>query len=80
MKFIKYLANNMSDDYLNVLSISSAIMISLLCGMALVKIGIVIISHPLMGVFYTLFVISSVIALAVFLSGFIASIIEVMRN
>jgi hypothetical protein len=80
MKFIKSLVNNMSDEYICTLSVSLAILISILCGMALAKIGLIIISHPLMGVFYTLFVISSVITLAIFLSGFIASTIDGMKD
>ena len=80
MKLIKYLANNGSDEYICTLSISFAILISILCGMALAKIGIVMISHPLMGIFYSLFVISSIVTLAIFLSGFIASIIDEMKD
>jgi hypothetical protein len=48
--------------------------------MALAKIGLVMISHPLMGMFYTLFVISSVVTLAIFLSGFIVSTVKEMKN
>jgi hypothetical protein len=70
----------MSDEYICTLSVSLAILISILCGMALAKIGLVMISHPLMGMFYTLFVISSVVTLAIFLSGFIASTIDGMKD
>lgn len=80
MKYIKYLANNGSDVYICILSISFAISISILCGMVLVKIGIVMVSHPLMGIFYSLFVFSSVVTLVIFLSGFIASIIDGMKD
>jgi hypothetical protein len=48
--------------------------------MGLAKIGLIMISHPLMGIFYTLLVISSVVTLAIFLSGFIASTVEEMKN
>ena len=80
MKYIKYLANNGSDEYICTSSISFAILISILCGMALAKIGLVVISHPLLGIFYALFVISSVVTLALYLSGFIASIIDGMKD
>lgn len=78
MKFIKYFANRCSDGYISNLSISSAIMISILCGMALAKIGIILISHFIIGFMYIFFVISSVVALSIFLSGFIESIISKM--
>lgn len=80
MKFIKNLANKFSDDYICTMSVSFAILISILCGMALAKIGLIVISHPLMGVFYTLFVIFSVVTLAIVLSGVIASLIDGLKN
>lgn len=80
MKFIKYIVNNCSDDYICILSISLAIMISILCGMALAKIGIILISHFIIGFLYICFVISSVVTLAIFLSGFIASFISEMKD
>lgn len=80
MKFIKNLVNTCSDDYICVLSISFSILITLLCGVVLAKIGIVMISHPLIGIFYTLFVISLVVTLVIFLSGFIASILYRMKD
>ena len=80
MKFIKYLANNATDEHICTMSVSFAISISILCGMALAKIGLVVISHPLLGIFYALFVISSVVTLAIFLSGFIMFIIDGMKD
>jgi hypothetical protein len=80
MKTIKNLINKCDDEYICTMSVSFAILISILCGMGLAKIGLVMISHPLMGMFYTLFVISSVVTLAIFLSGFIASTIHGMKD
>lgn len=80
MKFIKYFANRGSNGYISRLSTSFAIMISILCGMALAKIGITLISHFIIGFMYILFVISSVVALEIFLSGLIESIISKMRE
>jgi hypothetical protein len=80
MKTIKNLINKCDDEYICTMSVSFAILISILCGMGLAKIGLVMISHPLMGMFYTLFVISSVVTLAIFLSGFIASTIDGIKD
>lgn len=80
MKTIKNLVNKCDDEYICTLSVSLAILISILCGMGLAKIGLIMISHPLMGIFYTLFVIASVVTLAIFLSGFIVSIIDGMKD
>lgn len=80
MKIIKHLVNTCSDDYICALSISFTILISILCGMVLVKIGIVMVSHPLMGIFYSLFVFSSVVTLALYLFGFIMFIIDRMKD
>ena len=80
MKIIKQLVNTCSDDYICALSISFAILISILCGIVLAKIGIVMISHPLIVIFYSLFVISSVVTLAIFISGFITYILYGMKD
>ena len=77
---IKNLISGCSDEYIWLLSVSSALLISIICGMALAKLGLVLISHPLMAVFYALIVIFSVVTLAVFLSGFIASIIDGLKD
>jgi hypothetical protein len=80
MKTIKNLVNKCDDEYICTLSVSLAILISILCGMGLAKIGLIMISHPLMGIFYTLFVIASVVTLAIVLSGVIASIIDGLKD
>lgn len=81
MKFLKHLVKNCSNDFIFKFSILIALLISILCGIALSEIGIILLTNPLiMKVIYTFFVISSVFALTLLLTAYIESIIDKMKK
>lgn len=81
MNFPKHIVKNFSDDCIFTFSFLIALLISIPCGIALANIFIILLSNPLiMKVIYTFFVMSSIVALTIFLSVYIESIIDKMKK